>query len=204
MVLFTFADGQRPPAIAAMEKAEIPCRLFCKMNNSALYASNNDDVHNKFIDEMFWNMGMASMMDLFDTLQTMSPKSLTLTQNVLNRRSQLRADVEALQQETRRGLAKLNECKQEWDIVQKNNSMINDNKEFKYKATEIKMRKETYKSGYDTNCPRRDHSRKGIFGDEGQVPGRHLGQNERRKTYEPNQNRIRNHSKECTHDHRQH
>jgi len=152
MVLFTFADGQRPPAIAAMEKAEIPCRLFCKMNNSALYASNNDDVHNKFIDEMFWNMGMASMMDLFDTLQTMSPKSLTLTQNVLNRRSQLQADVEALQQETRRGLAKLNECKQEWDIVQKNNSMINDNKEFKYKATEIKMRKETYKSGYDTNC----------------------------------------------------
>ena len=52
MVLFTFADGQRPPAIAAMEKAEIPCRLFCKMNNSALYASNNDDVHNKFIDEV--------------------------------------------------------------------------------------------------------------------------------------------------------
>lgn len=152
MVLFTFADGQRPPAIAAMEKAEIPCKLFCKMNNSALYASNSDDVHNKFIDEMFWNMGMASMMDLFDTLQTMSPKSLTLTQNVLNRRSGLQADVEALQQETRRGLAKLNECKQEWDIVQKNNSMINDNKEFKYKATEIKMRKETYKSGYDTNC----------------------------------------------------
>jgi len=152
MVLFTFADGQRPPAIAAMEKAEIPCKLFCKMNNSALYASNNDDVHNKFIDEMFWNMGMASMADLFDTLQTMSPKSLTLTQSVLNRRSQLQADVEALQQETRRGLAKLNECKQEWDIVQRNNSMINDNKEFKYKATEIKMRKETYKSGYDTNC----------------------------------------------------
>ena len=43
---------------------------------------------------------MASMMDLFDTLQTMSPKSLTLTQNVLNRRSQLQADVEALQQVT--------------------------------------------------------------------------------------------------------
>jgi len=152
MVLFTFADGQRPPAIAAMEKAEIPCKLFCKMNNSALYASNNDDVHNKFIDEMFWNMGMASMEDLFNTLHIMTPKSLTLTQSVLNRRSQLQADVEALQAETRRGLAKLNECKQEWEVVQRNNSMINDNKDFKYKATEIKMRKETYATGYDTNC----------------------------------------------------
>jgi hypothetical protein len=30
--------------------------------------------------------------------------------------------------------------------------MINDNKDFKYKATEIKMRKETYATGYDTNC----------------------------------------------------
>jgi hypothetical protein len=77
------------------------------MNNSALYASNNDDVHNKFIDEMFWNMGMASMEDLFNTLHIMTPKSLTLTQSVLNRRSQLQADVEALQAETRRGLAKV-------------------------------------------------------------------------------------------------
>ena len=150
MVLFTFADGQKPPAIAAMEKAEIPCQLYCKMNNSALFASNGDTAD--LFDKMFWEMGFQSFQKMFQKLDVMQPKSLQLTQEVLKRRNQLQIAVEGLQQEMKRGLSKLNACKHEWEAVSRQESLIAENKNFTYTTTDIKIRKETYTNGYDTNC----------------------------------------------------
>ena len=150
MVLFTFADGQKPPAIAAMEKANIPCQLFCKMNNSALFAPNGKEAD--LFDKMFWEMGCQSFEKMFKKLDVMQSKSLTMTQAVLQQRNQLQLAVEGLQQDMKVGLAKLNACKREWEVVTKQETLINENKNFTYTTTDIKIRKETYSSGYDTNC----------------------------------------------------
>jgi hypothetical protein len=45
--MVTFADGQKPPVMSAIEGAKIPHSGFFKFNNSALFAETNDDDEDK-------------------------------------------------------------------------------------------------------------------------------------------------------------
>ncbi|CAL8240157.1 unnamed protein product [Gadus morhua 'NCC'] len=109
-ILVTFADGQGPPVLGAINESGVPCPkrqdglpIHFKFNNSALFADNKvSGANNKGIDDdddanddgedgggfdkMFWNMGTNSMKRFFSALNVIVTKSLTLTKEVLRQR----------------------------------------------------------------------------------------------------------------------
>ncbi|XP_041658615.1 stonustoxin subunit alpha-like [Cheilinus undulatus] len=95
-VLVTFADGQVPPVLKAINDSGVPCPktedgqpVHFKFNNSALFADNTSSADGMNFDEMFWNMGTVSMERFFDALNLIDAKSLTMTKEVLRERQQL-------------------------------------------------------------------------------------------------------------------
>ncbi|CAL8316850.1 unnamed protein product [Gadus morhua 'NCC'] len=153
-ILVTFADGQQPPVLEAINAAKIPCPkthkdlpVHHKFNNSALFAENKSfsdradqdsksskypeekkmDVNN--FDAMFWAMGASSMETFFTALGQMTTKSLQLTKEVLEERKQLEVSVEGIQPQ-----------KYKFDYVkEKQVTTIQELKEKYEKATEAKM-----------------------------------------------------------------
>ncbi|XP_060940668.1 verrucotoxin subunit beta-like [Limanda limanda] len=93
-ILVTFADGQHLSVLEAINAANVPCPktteglpVHFKFNNSALFAQNKscaaesareEDDEGDF-DEMFWNMGIESLMKFFTDLNGMPTKNLTKT-----------------------------------------------------------------------------------------------------------------------------
>ena len=89
LVLFTFADRQKPQALSAMLAAGIleDGNNFFKFNNSALFVANSGEDDEDNFDRMFWKMGIKSFEKFFEGLAEMEPKSLVLTKQVLDERA---------------------------------------------------------------------------------------------------------------------
>ncbi|CAL8366446.1 unnamed protein product [Boreogadus saida] len=176
-ILVTFADGQHPQILDAINEAGVPCPkkkglpIHFKFNNSALFADNkvpdakgeddddddddddDGDVGGGF-DKRFWEMGTTSMKRFFSALNVIDTKSLTLTQEVLRQRAQLETCIENLQIKVKLGLAKLEEITQESQILQKHEAVIKANANFQY---EISIKKPVQfdisnTGNYVTNC----------------------------------------------------
>ncbi|XP_072163208.1 uncharacterized protein [Diadema setosum] len=177
MMLVTFADGQKPPIIDAIEAANIPClnNVF-KFNNSALFANktgidqpsggkssygvvgkNVNDVEEgnaDYFDKMFWKMGVQNMRLFFQALSQIEPKSLSLTQEVLKERQRMEAAVEGLQLQVQMGLRKLDELQEEKRILEQHEAEIEANKEFEYVVDVQKSEKIAIVGEHTTNCSR--------------------------------------------------
>ncbi|CAL8316875.1 unnamed protein product [Gadus morhua 'NCC'] len=177
-ILVTFADGQQPPVLEAINAAKMPCPktdkdlpVHHKFNNSALFAENksfsdradqdsksskypeekNMDL-NKF-DAMFWAMGASSMETFFISLGHMTTKSLQLTKEVLNERKQLEAAVEGIQPQVRAGLAKLEQIRSTKQQIEKYNADIAFNENFQFEVEIIKpVQIPTNEGEFLTNC----------------------------------------------------
>ncbi|XP_059914074.1 uncharacterized protein LOC132462537 [Gadus macrocephalus] len=114
---------------------------------------DDGDVVGEF-DKRFWAMGTNSMKKFFSALNVIETKSLTLTQEVLRQRAQLETCIENLQIKMKLGLDKLEEIKQESQILQKHEAVITVNANFQY---EISIKKpvqfDISNTGkYITNC----------------------------------------------------
>ncbi|XP_063348667.1 uncharacterized protein LOC134640695 [Pelmatolapia mariae] len=171
-ILVTFADGQRPPVLEAINAAEVPCPktkdglpVHFKFNNSALFANNksaegdrmgddDDDDDEGGFDKMFWEMGTKSMRKFFTTLNKIETKSLTLTKEVLRERKQLENSVENLQEQVKLGLAKLEEIKETSDKLKEYEAEISRNENFEFEVTVKKPYHEDISGSgnYITNC----------------------------------------------------
>uniref|UniRef100_A0A4W4DXT1 Tr-type G domain-containing protein n=1 Tax=Electrophorus electricus TaxID=8005 RepID=A0A4W4DXT1_ELEEL len=162
-IMITFADGQKPPVLDAIEAADIPCIkkddgtfLHFKFNNSALFAQNkeledNDDEDN--FDAMFWKMGTVSMKRFFAHLETMETKSLQLTNQVLFERKQLEATVTGIQPLIQTGLAKLDEIKMTSVALEQKQYVMKENENFEYQVDTPKYEKVNIEKGkFITNC----------------------------------------------------
>lgn len=158
-ILITFADGQTPPVLEAIKKAKVPCPknsdgqpAHYKFNNSALFAENKTSASS--FDEMFWDMGKASMKSFFDTLNKTEPKSLTLTKQVLQERKMLEESVDDLQRKVQEGLAKLNLIEQTEEQIKKHEAEIKRNENFVISTKVIKpVQDDISGTGkYITNC----------------------------------------------------
>ena len=78
MVLVTFDDGQKPPALAAIKDMNIPeTQNVFKFNNFALFAKNNC-TEEMPINEMFWNMNMHNMKKIINALNRANIQKLSL------------------------------------------------------------------------------------------------------------------------------
>lgn len=71
-LMVTFADGQKPPIIAAVKEANILFSHFFKFNNSAPFASTESDDEEDNFDEVFWKMGTASFKKFFERAECVS------------------------------------------------------------------------------------------------------------------------------------
>ncbi|XP_072574573.1 uncharacterized protein [Paramormyrops kingsleyae] len=137
-MLVTFADGQKPPVLEAINVSGVPCPrtengipVHFKFNNSALFADNSHSVNVKNsddgneedgddnFDKMFWRMGVKTMKKFFGALTSMEAKSLRLTREVLKERKELETAVTGLRPQIRAGLAKLGEIKRTRQIIHK-------------------------------------------------------------------------------------
>ncbi|XP_038044339.1 uncharacterized protein LOC119719099 [Patiria miniata] len=162
LLLVTFCDGQKPPVIDAIKEADIPCSdSMFKFNNSALFASNEDqkqggracrdtDDEDNF-DKMFWRMGMRSMCNFFCALNSLESRSLSLTKEVLQERKRLETAVEGLQPQIQMGVCKLEELRNEQQILEQHETEIQANKSFEYEV-EVPKSRMVKISDYITNC----------------------------------------------------
>lgn len=164
-ILVTFADGQRPPILEAINQSKVPCPktpeglpVHFKFNNSALFADNNTE--DEGFDEMFWKMGAKSLDKFFAALNTMKTKSLTMTKEVLRERKQLENSIENLQEQVKAGLAKLEEIKQTSEILKAHEAEIsrNENFEFEVKVTKPDKKDISRSGNYITNCQQCHHT----------------------------------------------
>ncbi|CAI5676783.1 immune-associated nucleotide-binding protein 13 [Oreochromis niloticus] len=169
-VLVTFADGQRPPVLEAINASGVPCPktkdglpVHFKFNNSALFANNksavaesmsDDDEEEGGFDKMFWEMGTKSMKRFFAALNKIETKSLTLTKEVLRERKQLENSVENLQEQVKLGLAKLEEIKETSEKLREHEAEISRNENFEFEVTVKKPVQEDISGtgNYITNC----------------------------------------------------
>ncbi|XP_054452652.1 uncharacterized protein LOC129089279 [Anoplopoma fimbria] len=170
-ILVTFADGQQPPVLEAINASGVPCPktegglpVHFKFNNSALFADNkspaadqsedDEDEDDGGFDQMFWSMGTKSMKRFFVALNVIETKSLTMTKEVLRQRKQLQNSIESLQKQVKVGLAKLEQIKETTEILKTHEAEINRNKDFEFEVTVTKpFQEDISRTGiYVTNC----------------------------------------------------
>ncbi|XP_074841637.1 uncharacterized protein LOC142008356 [Carettochelys insculpta] len=159
-ILITFADGQTPPVLQAIQESDVPCSkdaqgtpIHFKFNNSALFASNAGADKGSFnFDAMFWRMGIMSMETFFKSLGNLKTKSLTLTKEVLSERRALEAAVQGLQPQIKAGLVKLEELTKTVNTLEQHRGEMEANKDFEYEVEKTVPVKQEAPKGYLTNC----------------------------------------------------
>uniref|UniRef100_A0A672ILA4 Septin-type G domain-containing protein n=1 Tax=Salarias fasciatus TaxID=181472 RepID=A0A672ILA4_SALFA len=166
-ILVTFADGQRPPVLEAINASGVPCPkskglpIHFKFNNSALFADNQSSAANNTgggedggFDKMFWDMGSKSMKRFFNALNVINTKSLKLTKEVLRERQQLEVSIKSLQTRVKLGLAKMEEINETEKQLKYHEAEISRNKNFEIYVTVKKPQQEVISGTgiYLTNC----------------------------------------------------
>lgn len=152
-MMVTFADGQKPPVLKAIEDAKIPnSGKYFKFNNSALFADNK--ANEESFDAMFWKMGFKSIKAFFADFEKAQSVCLDLTKEVLQEREQLQALLEGLNPQITMGLNKIEEMRKEEIVMQQREMEIETNREFTYDV-EIDIPRKIDISGqgrYTTTC----------------------------------------------------
>ena len=131
--LVTFADGHKPAVIDVIKEANVPSQKYYQFNNSAVFADNTDENSmGGIFDAMFWKMAFSSFKNLFLELEKSHGVSLQLTQEVLKEREQLKILIEGLNLQITMGLGKIEEMRQEENILTQREAEIETNKSFIY------------------------------------------------------------------------
>lgn len=157
LLMTTFADGKKPPALDAVKAAKIEYCKFFKFNNSAIFtdeASTDSEGEDRSFDKMFWEMGMASFKSFFTQLAQMEARSLVLTKKVLEEREELETIMQSLPRQIQALLSKINSLKQEEQIIEQHEAHIEANKDFTFTVNEPHTRKVSIAGTgrYVTNC----------------------------------------------------
>ncbi|CAL1607149.1 unnamed protein product [Knipowitschia caucasica] len=164
-VLVTFADRQLPPVLEAITAAGVPCPkdkdgkpAHYRFNNSALFVENPSSVVG--FDEMFWNMGRASMKSFFDALSETEPKILNLTKEVLREITQLEETVENLQRIIKEKLEQQDKILQLQEQIKKHEAEIETNTDFEITIKVIRPVQTSIAGtgNFITNCSRCHHT----------------------------------------------
>ncbi|XP_016115641.1 uncharacterized protein [Sinocyclocheilus grahami] len=139
VLLFTHSDGMPPKnALTAVKEANIKCAVNDK-NQPVFFLFNNHqsdaaDEEYEIIQEHAWNLSFRGMAGLFKFLDTIQPKSLQMTYNVLQKREQLEANISNLQSRVQLMELKQSELKQTQAAVEQNKELVKNNKNFDYEV----------------------------------------------------------------------
>ena len=149
-LMITFADGMKPPVLDAVKAANMPYQEFFKFNNSALFASKSADDE---FGKMFWKMGTKSFDEFFKQFSSAQAQSLRLSRNVILEHETLEVTIQGLQPQIQLGLSKINELRQERQMLKDHEADVLTNQVFTYKVEVTKQREINLPSRmYTTNC----------------------------------------------------
>ena len=150
-LMVTFADGQRPPVVAAAKAAGVPCsNPIYKFNNSALFAPNEAGDDEESLTKIFWKMGDNSFRAFLPKLYMTTSVSIQLSKEVLREREQLQTTLKGLRSQINKSLAHLDVLQQETKIVQQYEAMIEGSE---YEVEVIKLHQKDLEEGQKVmNC----------------------------------------------------
>ena len=159
-LLLTFADSQKAQVISGIKEADLPYNSVFKFNNSALYVSSrettgdeDEDDGDRHVDHIYWKMGTRSYKKFMKTMITIQPQSLTLTKEVLRERQYLEVTMDAIQQNIKMGLMKLEQLETEKKLLKEYKAYIYRKEDLTYQTYEHVVYKMKLASGeYATNC----------------------------------------------------
>ncbi|RXN17953.1 hypothetical protein ROHU_017612 [Labeo rohita] len=139
VLLLTHSDGMPPKnALTAVKEAKIKCAVNDK-HQPVFYLFNNHqseaaDEEYEMIQEYAWNLSFRGMENFFQFLENTKPKTLNMTQRVLQLRTQLKANISNLHSHVHLTELKQNELKQTQEALDKNKKYVKDNENFEYQA----------------------------------------------------------------------
>ena len=149
-LMITFADGMKHPVLDAVKAANMPYQAFFKFNNSALFASKSADEE---FDKMFWKKGTKSFDEFFKQFSIAQAQSLRLSREVIYEHETLEVTIQGLQPQIQLGLSKIDELRQERQILKDQKADVLTNQDFTYRVEVTKQRKIDLPQGtYTTNC----------------------------------------------------
>ncbi|KAK9952920.1 hypothetical protein ABG768_016948 [Culter alburnus] len=138
VLLFTHSSGAHPKnALTAVKEAEIKCAENDKKPVYFLFDNCQSDAANEeyeTIQEQSWKLSHSGMIRFFRFLENIKPKTLQMTQEVLQKRKQLEANISNLQLRVQVKEQKQNELKQTQEALEKNRKYVEDNNDFEYEA----------------------------------------------------------------------
>ncbi|XP_016426294.1 uncharacterized protein LOC107754394 [Sinocyclocheilus rhinocerous] len=147
VLLFTYSTGAPPKkALTAVKEAKIKCAVNDKkkpvyflFDNCQSDAADEEqemiqEQSSEDFKEKSWNLSHNGMMGFFTFLENIKPKTLHMTQEVLQKRKQLEANVSNLQLRIQVMDQKQNELKQTQAALEKNRKYVEENNDFEYEA----------------------------------------------------------------------
>uniref|UniRef100_A0A8C2HPV9 Uncharacterized protein n=1 Tax=Cyprinus carpio TaxID=7962 RepID=A0A8C2HPV9_CYPCA len=150
ILLFTHSTGAPPKnALTAVKEANIKCAVNDK-NQPVFFLFDNcqsdaADEEYETIQEQSWNLSCRGMKGLFQCLDKKCSTSLKLTQDVLQKREQLEANISNLQSHVQKMKEKENKLKQTQETLKKNQEQVKNDKNFE---AEVEV---TYKEKVDVD-----------------------------------------------------
>ena len=148
-MMTTFADGGRACVLDSIREAKIPFVDSFKFNNSALYEKSDDSA----FDKLFWEMGIKSFESALNRFQTVTPKSLQLTKEVLRDRESLELVIQNVQNQVQIAMDKIGELQQEQEMMKQHEQAIAANRNFTYEVDTYEIDKTDLEPNtFVTNC----------------------------------------------------
>ncbi|XP_067234824.1 uncharacterized protein [Chanodichthys erythropterus] len=139
VLLFTHSRGAIPKnVLTAVEKNKIKCAV--NDENQPVYflfdncQSDADDEEYQMIQEHSWNLSFRGMAGLFSFFNNIKPKTLRMTQDVLQNRKKLEANVSNLQSHVQKMELKQNELKKSQGALEQKKEYVKNNKNFEYEV----------------------------------------------------------------------
>eukprot|EP01083_Nonionella_stella_P284049 966851_1 len=129
-VLFTFSDGQTPPALKAVNKLGIEYAQEFRINNSGFGLPDDDENKNNVFHQTFFDVGNQQFGTIFEALSAVRTKSTEKTKETLKERQNITASLEEISINLKAKLDEIKREKKQCEIIAAAQKDINSNADF--------------------------------------------------------------------------
>eukprot|EP01084_Bolivina_argentea_P259850 438645_1 len=148
-ILFTFADGDDPPALEQIKELKVPYTKYFSINNSGFKLKKKASKTH----QSFFEMGMEQYHDIFNYLSSVQTKSTTRTVQTLRERDNIKTWLFSIGQDVKTALDSINIAHETYEFLEANKKQIEANKNFKIPDQNVIVHHDKKPSGcYTTYC----------------------------------------------------
>lgn len=149
-ILFTFSDGSKPPALAAVKKLGVPFADSFQINNSGFGLPDKDT---SMTHESFFNMGVTMFANIFNALSRVTPVSTRLSAKTLKERESINTTLSEVGRYNKTCLDKVTTATDFYRQLQKHATAIDQNADYEFEEPYIDVIKIPITNGrYTTFC----------------------------------------------------